>query len=46
VTGKRLRLDDDERVYLIDLVRENTKLQGSLMSLSLRKLLHKLGDDT
>ena len=46
MTGKRIRLDDDERVYLIDLVNENNRLHGSLMSLSIRRLLAKLGDDT
>jgi hypothetical protein len=44
--GNRIRLDDDERIYLIDLVNENTKLQGALVSLSIRKLLRKLGDDS
>lgn len=46
MTGKRMRLDDDERIYIIDLINENTKIQGSLISLSIRKLLKKLGDDT
>lgn len=44
--GQRVRLDEDERVYLIDLVKENIKLQGSLVSLPIRKLLGKLGDDS
>lgn len=44
--GRRIRLDDDERVYIIDLIQENNKIQGSLMSLSIRRLLGKLGDDT
>lgn len=43
--GQRIRLDEDERVYLIDLVNENIKLQGALVSLPIRKLLKKLGDD-
>ncbi len=43
---KRIRLDEHERVYLLDLIAENTKHQGSLMSLAIRKLLVKLGDDT
>jgi hypothetical protein len=41
----RLRLDDYERVYLINLIEENTKMQGALISPSIRKLLKKLGDD-
>jgi len=44
--GQRIRLDEYERIYLIDLVNENVKLQGALVSLSIRKLLRKLGDDT
>lgn len=44
--GRRIRLDDDERVYILDLIKENNKLQGSLMSLSIRRLLARLGDDT
>lgn len=44
--GRRIRLDDDERVYIIDLIEDNNKLQGSLISLSIRRLLQKLGDDT
>lgn len=44
--GQRIRLDEDERVYLIDLVNENIKHQGALVSLSIRKLLKKLGDDS
>ncbi len=46
MTGHRIRLDEDERVYLMDLVLENNKLQGSLMSSSIKKLLKKLGDDS
>lgn len=44
--SRRIRLDDDERVYIIDLIEENNRLQGSLMSLSIRRLLKKLGDDS
>jgi len=44
--SRRIRLDDDERVYIIDLIEENNRLQGSLMSLSIRRLLGKLGDDS
>lgn len=44
--GRRIRLDDDERIYIIDLIEENNRLQGSLMSLSIRRLLKKLGDDS
>jgi hypothetical protein len=44
MTGRRLRLDDMERAYILRLIRENNKMHQELTSKPIVKLIKKLED--
>lgn len=45
MVGMRLRLNDNERLYLLRLVEVDTKLQEGMISKNILNLVKKLSDE-
>lgn len=44
MTGRRLRLNDNERAYLLRLIAEDNRFHEEMVSKSIIKLIAKLND--